>query len=137
MPSDQGEVYFAEAIGAGAVKIGFTWKGTRNRIQSMQSHNHCELRLVCVIAAEPETESQLHQQFAHLWIRGEWFRFGDEIKAFISDHPAPTILLPKEVPVRCYKCRWGGWRSLITEECPKCGHWYPLPLPGPTTEARR
>jgi hypothetical protein len=125
----KGFVYFAEAIGARAVKIGFCWRDCRIRIKNMQSSNHCDLRLVASIPnVKPQLEADLHKRFAHLHIRGEWFKLVADLKAFVRANKAAALVLPKAVEVRCFKCHWRGkWRRL-EQCCPKCKYWCPMPI---------
>lgn len=77
----KGEVYF---VGEGmAVKIGFT-EDVKRRFSSLQCDHHAELTLLATIPGPPSREAELHRQFRHLHIRGEWYRLEDELRDFIG-----------------------------------------------------
>lgn len=66
-------VYFL--IRGDEIKIGFS-KDVQARIKAL---NHVPSDVLATIPGGRTTESRLHKQFAHLKIRGEWFRAADEI----------------------------------------------------------
>lgn len=76
-----GFIYFVEADGH--IKIGFA-KNWRSRITTLQIANHRRLKVVGVIAGSQEQERGLHQRFAHLRSRGEWFQKGEELANYIE-----------------------------------------------------
>ncbi len=67
-------VYFIQAGPNGPVKIGRA-ANPPARLAELQGANHEELRLLRVIPGNETTERALHGLYAHLRIRGEWFRF--------------------------------------------------------------
>lgn len=79
------EVYFIETIGAPFVKIGVTQRGC-SHVRLTQIANGCpfQLRVLFALPGGFLRERQLHKQFGHLRVRGEWFRFTNEIRDFIS-----------------------------------------------------
>lgn len=78
-------VYFIQCGGAwGPIKIGTTEGNPRARLAAMQTGNPQDLRLLHAIPGGQDTESGLHNMFAHLRIRGEWFRGDDELRGFIA-----------------------------------------------------
>jgi hypothetical protein len=81
-------VYF---IAAGsppeAVKIGYTLRDAGARLNGIQTSNHLEVRLLGTIPGDRGVERALHRRFAHLRLRGEWFRWDASIKAFIDSDP--------------------------------------------------
>lgn len=67
---------FAYAIQAGEngpVKIGLA-KNPRERLATLQTGNHEELRGLAAWRVLPIEEKLLHDEFRHAHIRGEWFR---------------------------------------------------------------
>lgn len=79
-------VYFLEASGLSAVKIGVTDDLTR-RIRTLQCGCPVPLRLLCLIPEEEVSETFLHGKFSHLSIDGvgkEWFHFTSELRQFIE-----------------------------------------------------
>lgn len=82
-----GFVYFVEAVGLGAVKIGWAKDVTR-RLRSMQSGCPVDLRLLGCFSAVPVDEAMLHAKFAHLRMRREWFTLSDEISDYVAKLPS-------------------------------------------------
>ena len=73
------DVYIIQAVPSMAVKIGIA-VDTDKRLASLQTANHEELIVIKVFAGGgAKLESELHQRFKHLSIRGEWFIFSDEM----------------------------------------------------------
>lgn len=64
------------------VKIGRSVdpEGRRNNLQTA---NPKKLHIVAVMDGESQTEAGLHEMFSHLRVRGEWFRYSQELKWFI------------------------------------------------------
>ena len=75
-------VYFIRA-GDSAIKIGSAASVT-GRLGELQVGNHEELTLLLAVRIELLTERGLHERFAHLRIRGEWFRAAPELLEFIE-----------------------------------------------------
>ncbi len=71
-------IYFIQAGELGPVKIGH---GTnpRRRLHNLQIGSAEPLRLLGIREGDEEEERHLHQRFAHLHIRGEWFTFSPEM----------------------------------------------------------
>jgi hypothetical protein len=86
-------IYFAEALGADAIKIGYTRglaDGTpHGRISTMQSNCPLTLKLRATLPGGYADERELHVRFSDDWIRGDWFRASPELRAFISQFPEP------------------------------------------------
>lgn len=67
------------------VKIGITSKHIKKRIQTIRQVHYEKLELLAIIPNVPrELEKHLHKKFAALKEKGEWFRRGPEIEAFIQ-----------------------------------------------------
>lgn len=79
-----GWVYFV--LSGDAVKIGFTDTRPDIRLKALQTGNPQELVLVGAIKGRSGLERTLHQAFAHLRIRGEWFRWTNEIAGYAETH---------------------------------------------------
>lgn len=77
----KGRVYFM-ADGE-EVKIGFSIHPPK-RMAQIQLSRTGELKILLAIPGTPDDEQQMHDRFAHLRIRGEWFRMTDELKGFID-----------------------------------------------------
>lgn len=81
MEREQGEVYFI--TDETAIKIGFS-TDPRSRLAALQGSQHAALRLIAAFPGGPQDERALHEHFAHLCIRGEWFQFHQEITDFVA-----------------------------------------------------
>jgi hypothetical protein len=77
-------VYFI-AAGKVAIKIGMAWDPT-DRLHSMRSYNHLELKLLGCVLGDETFENALHVKFFHLRRRGEWFGYRPELLAWIEEH---------------------------------------------------
>lgn len=76
------KIYFIEDP-FDCVKIGFTADSVLSRLSQLQSGNSHPLQVMGWIAGTVEQEHILHQRFAHLHVRGEWFRRERELQEFI------------------------------------------------------
>lgn len=76
-------VYFILDSASNTVKIGFTTAKTI-RLSQIQSHNSGSLSLLGSIPGGRIKEKELHDRFLSLRVRGEWFAYKDELKAFIA-----------------------------------------------------
>lgn len=74
-------VYFIQAVSGGPVKIGSAWEPEK-RLGSLQTGNPEALRIIGLMYDQPERF--FHEKFAHLRLRGEWFRPDPELLYFIS-----------------------------------------------------
>ncbi len=72
-------VYLINAIGADHYKIGIA-DDIPKRIRQLQTGNPIDLVLVCTIYSRhaKNKESELHDRFTDLNIRGEWFKLSDK-----------------------------------------------------------
>ena len=70
-------VYFVRAGSDGPIKIGQTDNAVTDRLRTLQTGNHNELQLMA--CSRLLSERRLHQIFAHLRIRGEWFKAEPEL----------------------------------------------------------
>ena len=74
-----GFVYFIQAGKDGPIKIGYS-DDPLARLEDLQTAHHEQLRLLMTIADNGTMEMQLHERFADLRIRGEWFRSEGELE---------------------------------------------------------
>lgn len=83
-PNPTCNVYF---IGCGDyIKIGMTMGPVQKRMKALSTAHHQELTLLAVIeGAEGTLEYELHNRFADLRGRGEWFKAEAELLAFIAE----------------------------------------------------
>jgi hypothetical protein len=78
---DTRSVYFVEANGF--IKIGFTADMER-RMCALASSSPHPTTLLHRMPGTRDHEIDLHRQFAHLRVRGEWFRSDPELLEFIE-----------------------------------------------------
>lgn len=80
-----GWIYFVEAVGADAVKVGYCWRGpgVRARVATMQTANHCELRIIGGREGSIEDEADLHLLLEPWQIHREWFRLNDDVRQIL------------------------------------------------------
>lgn len=80
------QVYFIEAQGRGLVKIGSADDAMR-RLATLQtgSPDKLILRGVFYVDDAEQFERSHHQSFADQWVRGEWFRMDDKIRACMAN----------------------------------------------------
>lgn len=65
------------------VKIGYTNSDPKDRLAGLQTGNARHLQIIHTIPGNISKEQALHQRFQHLKVRGEWFKFTEEIQNFI------------------------------------------------------
>jgi len=76
-------IYFVESPDGTAIKIGKA-ADVPNRLSMLQTGNHERLKLLAVLNWPDAYEQALHLQWAHLRVRGEWFRATWELRHFIA-----------------------------------------------------
>lgn len=76
-------MYFLELYGMRCIKIGIAddW---RKRIQNLQTASPIRLKRLLVLRSCVGAEPMMHQKFADLRMRGEWFRDDPRIRSFIQ-----------------------------------------------------
>ena len=82
-------VYFILDPINSCIKIGKA-NDVKSRIRDLQVGNPNELELLATIKCHDEStafkiESQLHSSYPHLYLRGEWFKYEDSLRNFISE----------------------------------------------------
>lgn len=82
--SKENVIYLIQNTVTTNVKIGYT-SNLKQRLRDIQISNDCELKVLSTINGNIELEQKLHKQFKKYHIRGEWFRFGDEIKKYFKN----------------------------------------------------
>jgi len=75
-------VYFIE--GAGCVKIGVA-EYPEERLETLQIGSPVSLRLLATCKGGYKKETELHTQFAHLRLHGEWFALTPELLNIIGE----------------------------------------------------
>lgn len=66
------------------IKIGYTKQDVYSRINSLQTGNARELVYLGEIPGNIEVESNLHNRFKHLRVKGEWFKKDIELIEYIK-----------------------------------------------------
>lgn len=82
LPSAPGLLYFI--VCGDAVKVGYTSHTIQKRMVDLQVGNPVELTLYAIFPAKPEHEALAQDKLKHLHIRGEWYRFNDEIRDLVA-----------------------------------------------------
>jgi hypothetical protein len=82
--ADTGEecVYFIRA--GDAIKIGRT-TNLAARFRALATASPVPLELLATVSGGRELEAQLHREWQHLHIRGEWFEADEELLRFIRE----------------------------------------------------
>lgn len=77
----QGHIYFAEAVGTGRIKIGWTKKDPEVRLYGMRTDCPFAVRLLGTIRGTLQDERALHEQFAATRVdpSKEWFFASEEL----------------------------------------------------------
>lgn len=81
---DIGVTYFIQGEEGGPIKIGFTKNRPSERLTELQIGSPVKLRFVGFMRGRREPE--LHRQFAHLRLHGEWFDNETELCDFIQEN---------------------------------------------------
>lgn len=89
MGSGLGYVYFVRAAGLDLIKIGWTGGHPAKRLRELSQASPVELAFEGVMLGTWQAEQALHLRFAHLRVRGEWFRAAPELVAFIGENAPP------------------------------------------------
>lgn len=93
-------VYYIHAPAVGCVKIGFS-TNVRARFGKIQADSPVDLVLLATEDGGVEIESLRHRQFARHHVRGEWYRYADDliahIKSFAPYIPQKRVSLNKKL----------------------------------------
>ena len=127
-------IYFIEAVGADAVKVGYSLLDPWKRLLDFQVGCPLELRLLRVAAGDEAHEAALHKRWEAHWIRGEWFRLSAIEHEMSSIEPAtldPTLRrcsscgaplrsrhIERHHTGKCKPCALRGKR--VNEVCARC-----------------
>lgn len=65
------------------IKIGYS-ESPLSRVSGMQTGNPYELQLIAVIPGDTGLESYLHERFADMRVRGEWFKETGLLEVFVN-----------------------------------------------------
>jgi len=84
LSSPKPRVYFIQSIIGGPIKIGYTTEEVRRRLAALQTGNPHKLKILAWIHSPRTREAELHAQFAHARLEGEWFSPVPELLALIE-----------------------------------------------------
>jgi len=88
-------IYFLKNPETGLVKIGYSARHT-TRIREITNSEGVQLVGIGVLAGDLSSEKELHRRFAHLRCHGEWFRYENDLEAFITENASPFRSLTEE-----------------------------------------
>jgi len=80
----RGYIYFLLAEKTDCVKIGFTRTTMERRLKLHTQYSPYDYDVLKVIEGTMLQERNLHKRFIRLKIRGEWFKYSDELKDYIE-----------------------------------------------------
>ncbi len=107
MGKPPGWVYFVRASESGHIKIGFTAGDPMVRMGALQTGNHEELQLIVAIRAPQTKERELHQRFAALNTKGEWFKSDPSLLGFIEALRWASDFDRYDAPAESAACPYG------------------------------
>ena len=83
----EGFIYFIQEEETGRIKIGFSEKHPKGRLQDFQTGNSNKLNLIGYIEGTYEDETILHQEFSEERIRkdNEWFKSSPRLEKRIKE----------------------------------------------------
>lgn len=81
VPFTPGRVYFIKS--GDLVKIGYTTNVDR-RLRGLQTGSPHKLEILLTHPGSRRDEQLCHEQFAHLRVQGEWFRYSDDLLAYLE-----------------------------------------------------
>lgn len=84
-------IYFAQHGTDGPIKIGLT-DDLELRLSSLQTSSPVEIRLLATQEGDWSLERFLHQRFARLKVRGEWFHPEPDLLHYIANLSDPLVL---------------------------------------------
>lgn len=107
-------IYFMRSGENGPIKIGFTGNTPMARLSALQTGNPEPLNLIAAIPGVREDETRLHERFAALRIKGEWFRADPELIGFVDGIRMAHREQPKHYDDLF---AWDEWMDTIAEYC--------------------
>jgi hypothetical protein len=84
-PSRSHCVYFIRAAKSGAMKIGVSSRRVEERMAEIQKHTMEKLELIGCVDGGYELEKELLEKFSALKIKGEWFRYNEELLVTVKE----------------------------------------------------
>ncbi len=90
-PLALGWVYFVATHDGQFIKIGWA-TNVAKRLATLNTAQAKPLKLLAKIRTRFAEEAHLHRKFAHLNVRGEWFRAEPELLAFARSRPKTAMV---------------------------------------------
>jgi hypothetical protein len=81
-------IYFIRCTKTSQIKIGTTL-GLAKRLGQLARDRKTTLEVLAVMPGDQTREADLHRQFGHLRMEGEWFDPGMDLVEFIREHGRP------------------------------------------------
>ena len=79
-------IYVVRDEATGLVKLGYS-NSPYHRISKIRSDCPGELSIIAVTEGDRATESELHDRFSHLHVRGEWHRYEGDLERWAASIP--------------------------------------------------
>lgn len=114
---DREVVYFIQAdfedfatgrMCKGPIKIGTTQNLLGGRMKTIKTHCPTNPKILLLIPGGEKEEKELHSKFAHLRLRGEWHRPGEDLMLFIEERA-------KETKFEDLVPNWWGYKRAVEE----------------------
>jgi hypothetical protein len=114
-------IYFVRPEGRPLVKIGHA-RNVGLRVYKLQVACPDELVILGVVAGGFAKEAALHARFAHLHVRGEWFRYTREVFDYLKAH-AEQYQPHAHDPAAEDAARREKWAASLGAEPPASPEW--------------
>lgn len=86
-------VYLIHDVTNNSCKIGFS-SNPETRLKGLKVGTLNDLKLIAVLYGNFIREKEIHKQFDHYRIRGEWFSYNDEIVKFFKNNKEKLSNIP-------------------------------------------
>lgn len=78
-----GWIYYIACSETMRLKIGYTSGDPMKRLKALQTGSAGALRLIAMHPGTPENERNIHNDFAHKRIHGEWFEMNEDLFGYV------------------------------------------------------
>ncbi len=78
-------IYFILAGELNRVKIGYSDKDVRGRLEKLQTSSPARLELLGTSPGSATEEDQIHKKFESKHIGGEWYSYDEELREFVKN----------------------------------------------------
>lgn len=90
--SPPGTIYFAQAVGGGPIKIGWTGGDVNRRIRALQSACPFELIVTRTTPGTRADERELHRRHRFDRLRGEWYYPSPDVAGLADGHGEEALV---------------------------------------------